>query len=139
MGETIFAYRKRNREVSRGTMAFVYAIVVHHYLRPINRVYAKAVDLPTRSSTLELLSFSSEERKAAAAGGRGAQRVEEASRGRGGEGNGWREEETKRKKKKEKKRKGERKRREREKKGRKQGRNSWAYDCQQVIPLGASF
>ena len=34
----------------------VYAIVVHHYLRPINRVYAKAVDLPIDHARTSIVS-----------------------------------------------------------------------------------
>lgn len=34
----------------------VYAIVVHHYLRPINRVYAKAVDLPVDHGRTSIVS-----------------------------------------------------------------------------------
>lgn len=53
----------------------VYAIVVHHYLRPINRVYAKAVDLPVDHGRTSIVS----RKKLARESGRRGERVEEAS------------------------------------------------------------
>lgn len=53
----------------------VYAIVVHHYLRPINRIYAKAVDLPVDHGRTSIVS----RKKLARESGRRGERVEEAS------------------------------------------------------------
>lgn len=53
----------------------VYAIVVHHYLRPINRVYAKAVDLSVDHGRTSIVS----RKKLARESGRRGERVEEVS------------------------------------------------------------